>query len=121
MIILLFKKDLVHCFGTFGNLLIDLLNLKISTFKAAEEQNEMINKIGELKDYILLEEKSIEEEKTKHVIKKPRIKTQIKEILASQKTVLRDAIRLYDRRNDMINAFVSKDIWRCRKKCILHA
>ena len=102
------------------NLLIDLLDLKISTFKAAEEQNEMINKIGKLKDFILLEEKSIEEEKTKRVIKKPRTKIQIKEILASQKSVLRDAIRIYDRKNDMNNAFVNKDIWRCRKRCTLH-
>ena len=46
-------------FGTLHDLLIDLINEEISTYKAVQEQNEMINKVEELKDFISLEEKSI--------------------------------------------------------------
>ena len=45
--------------GTLHDLLINLINEEISTYKAVKEQNEMINKIEELKDFISLEEKSI--------------------------------------------------------------
>ena len=36
-------------FGTVHDLLIDLLNEEISTYKAVKEQNEIITKIAELK------------------------------------------------------------------------
>ena len=36
-------------FGTLHDLLIDLLNEEISTYKAVKEQNEIITKIAELK------------------------------------------------------------------------
>ena len=83
----------------------------MSTLEAAEEQNVMINKIEEQKKFILLEEKSIDEEKAKGAIKKVKTKTQRKEILASQKSILKDAIRLYDKRTFIINALINKDIY----------
>ena len=46
------------------DLLIDLLNEKISTDKAVKEEDEMIKKIGELKEFILLEEKDITNKNT---------------------------------------------------------
>ena len=51
--------DFSKRFGTRHDLLINLINEEISTYKAVKEQNEMINKIEELKDFISLEEKSI--------------------------------------------------------------
>ena len=41
------------------DLLIDLLNEKISTLETAKEQKEMINKMDDLKDFVLSEEKGI--------------------------------------------------------------
>ena len=52
------------------SLLLDLLNEEISTFKAAKEQKEIIEKIDDLKDFIFLEEKSITNEKAKITVKK---------------------------------------------------
>ena len=98
-------------FGALCNSLIDLLSKEMSTLEAAEEQNVMINKIEEQKKFILLEEKSIDEEKAKGAIKKVKTKTQRKEILASQKSILKDAIRLYDKRTFIINALINKDIY----------
>ena len=49
--------DFLKQFGT----LIDLLNEKINILRAAKEQNEMINKIEELRNFALLEEKSVKE------------------------------------------------------------
>ena len=51
--------DFLKTFGTLYDLLIDLLNEEISTLTAAKEKHEMVNKIEELKDSILLEEKGI--------------------------------------------------------------
>ena len=51
--------DLLKRFGILHDLLLDLLNKEISTIKAATEQNEMIQKIEELKNFILSEEKNI--------------------------------------------------------------
>ena len=46
------------------DLLNDLLNEKISTDKAVKEEDEMIKKIGKLKEFILLEEKDITNKNT---------------------------------------------------------
>ena len=56
------------------SLLLDLLNEEISTFKAAKEQKEIIEKIDDLKDFIFLEEKSITNEKAKITVKKAKEK-----------------------------------------------
>ena len=78
----IFKNfDFLERFGTLYDLLIDLLNEKISTLVAAKEQNEMKNKIEELKDSILLEEKGIINKNTQ-IIKKAETKKQTKKILA---------------------------------------
>ena len=52
--------DFFKRFGTLYDLLIDLLNGKISLRKAKIEQNEMINKIIELKNFIFSEEEKID-------------------------------------------------------------
>ena len=64
------KYDFFKRFGTLYNLLIDLLSKKISFKKAGLEQNEMIDKIIELRNFILLEEKNKNKEKSKSAIKK---------------------------------------------------
>lgn len=69
------------------------------------------SRIYELNDFILLEEKSIIEKKTQSVLKKAKIKTQTKEILAVQKSVLKNASRLHHGITDIINAFVNKSIF----------
>ena len=97
-------------FGTLYSLVINLLDKGISIKKAATEQNEMIDKIKELKSFILLKEKSANKEETKGVIKKVKTKTHKKEVFAAQKYVIKDVLRLYDKRNIIFNAFVSKDI-----------
>ena len=91
------------------NLLINLLTEKISIFKAEKEQNEMLIKLNGLKEFILLKEKGIEE-KTKGAIKKTKNKTQRNQILAAQKRVIRDATKLYNKRNDIFNTFMNKNI-----------
>ena len=53
--------DFLKQFGTLYDLLIDLLNEKINILRAAKEQNEMINKIEELRNFALSEEKSVKE------------------------------------------------------------
>ena len=48
--------DFFKRFGTLNDLLIHLLNEEISTNKAVKEQNEMIIKIEELKDFTCYKE-----------------------------------------------------------------
>ena len=91
--------DFLKRFGTFYDLLIDLLNEKINIFQEVKEQKEKISKIDELKDFVLLEEQSI----TKDTKKK---KTEY----YGTKKCLKNAIKLYDNRNEFINAFVNKHI-----------
>ena len=55
--------DFLKRLGTLYDLLIDLLNEKITILKATREQNEMISKIEELKDFISLEQESIAQRK----------------------------------------------------------
>ena len=68
-----------------------MISEKISFKKTVIEKNEMIKKLEELKDFIL------SEEKTKGAIKKAKTKTQRKKILATQKSFLSNALRLYDK------------------------
>ena len=56
--------------------LTDLLNERIGIIKAKKEQNEMITKINELGNIVLLEEKIINKEKIRGAIKKVKTKTQ---------------------------------------------
>ena len=65
-------------FDTLYDLLIDLLNEKISLKKAAIEQDEMIKKTEELRNFVLLEEEKIKKEKNRGAIKKAKTKTQRK-------------------------------------------
>ena len=97
--------DFLKRFGKLYNLLLDLLIEKIDTEEALREQNEMITKIEELGNLVLLDEKSIKAEENKGAKKKEKTKTQRKEILASQRSVLKDALKLYDRRGTIINVF----------------
>ena len=86
-------------FGTLYDFLIDLINEKTSTLKAVRKQNEMINKIEELKDFILLEEKSItNKNKNTQSTLKATTKTQRREIFAEQKSVLRDVLKMYHKK-----------------------
>ena len=100
--------DFLKRFGKLYNLLLDLLKEKIDTDEALREQNEMITKIEELGNLVLLDEKSIKAEENKGAKKKEKTKTQRKEILASQRSVLKDALKLYDRRGAIINVFRSE-------------
>ena len=58
------------------DLLTHLLNEEISTIKAAKKQNELLDKIEDVKDFILLEEKNtiqgIKKAKTKAKSKKKK-------------------------------------------------
>ena len=97
-------------FGTLYDFLIDLLSKKISLEKAAIEQNEMLNKIFELRDFVLLEKENINKEKSKGAIRKEKTKTQRKKTILVQKSVIFNAIRLFDKRGNIIDAFVNKEI-----------
>ena len=92
-----------------NDLLIDLLNEKINTLEPTQKLNEMIEKIGELGNFVLLEEESIK--KTEGVIKKAKPKIQKNIILTVQNSILKNAVRLYDKLIDIINVFVNKDIY----------
>ena len=81
------------------DLLFDLINRKISISEEKQEQEDMIIKIEELKNFIFLEEESITERKIER-----------KQILVIQKRVIKNAIKQYDKITDIINAFVNKII-----------
>ena len=104
-------------FGTLYDLLIDLLSEKISPTKTLIEQNEMIKKIEKLRDFVLLKKEKINKEKNKTTMKKAKTMTQ-KNIL-SQKSVTINALRMYDKRGAIIDAFIKKKFaWRFRKRCL---
>ena len=77
--------DFLKRFSTLSDLLIDLLNEKISIHEAKLEQEEMIGKICKLKSFILLEEEGITEEKAQSNIKKQREKHKEKRFLHYKK------------------------------------
>ena len=70
--------------------MLDLRKEKVDTDEALREQNEMITKIEELGNLVLLDEKGIKEEENKGAKNKEKTKTQRKEIIASQRSVLKD-------------------------------
>ena len=67
----------------------------------------MMLKIKEVKDFILFKEKEIINKNTQS-IKKANNKTQRNQIFASQKSVIKNASKLYDKTTDIINAFGKK-------------
>ena len=89
--------DFLKRFGTLYDLLLVLLNEKISTLEAPKEQEEMINKIDELKDLVLLEKQNI----TKKTKKKKK-----RQNIITEKSVLNNVLKLNDKRSDIINAFI---------------
>ena len=88
------------------DLLIGLLSEKISLRKVKIEQNEMITKILGLKNFILSEEEKID----KGTIKKTKTKTQERKTISIQKRFLNNALKLFDKRGDITDAFVNKNI-----------
>ena len=94
-------------FGTFFDLLIDLLNENIIINDVKQEQKEMIDKI---EDFILLKEKSIMKKKTRSIIKKATTKTQRKEILRAQKSV-KNTLNLLDKREVIIYEILNRYIY----------
>ena len=70
----------------------------------------MTDKTGELKDFILLKEENITKKKTRSTIEKAKTKTQRKEILTVQNSFIKNELKLYDKRDTIINPFVNKDI-----------
>ena len=90
-------------YGTLYDFLIDLLNKKADLMEAATEQNEFIDKLQDLKKYVLLEEKN------KDIIR-AKANKQKERIILSQKNVIVNALKLYDKRGDIIGAFVSENI-----------
>ena len=57
-----------------------------------------------------MEEESIKKKKTEDTIKKANSKTQRNQIYKAKENVLRNAIRLYDKRN-INNAFIKENIY----------
>ena len=70
------------------DLLLDLLNKERSTKKATTEQKEMIDKLEELKGFILFKEEIIKKKKTKGAIKKAKTKKHKEKKLLQHKKVL---------------------------------
>ena len=101
---IIYKYRFLKRFGTFYELLIDLTGEEISTIKAVEEQNALIDKIDELKNFILLEEESIK----KGAIKKT--KTQKRRGIKIQKSAIKNPVNLCDKRDTIIDAFTAKII-----------
>ena len=66
----------------------------------------MVTKILELKNFILSKEEKID----KGVIKKTKTKTQERKTISIQKSVLNNALKLFNKRGYIIDAFVNKDI-----------
>ena len=94
--------DLFKRFSTLYDLLIDLFSEKIRLSKAAIEQNEMIDKIEDLRSFVLPEEENINEEKNRGAINKAKTKTQKRKTISIQKSVLNNALKLFDKRGVII-------------------
>ena len=67
----------------------------------------MILKTNELKDFILLEQKRITIKNTQSIIKNAKTKTERGKILKLQRSVTTNTLNMYDKRTDIINAFVN--------------
>ena len=70
----------------------------------------MIKKIEDVKDFVLSEEKSITNKK-KRKDNKSKNKDTKKKTCAEQKSVVKNALRVYDERIDIINAFINENIY----------
>ena len=68
----------------------------------------MKDKLNELGEFILWPKEGIENKRTDDVIKKTKNKAQWKQILALQKRGLKNALKLYNKRNDIPNACICK-------------
>ena len=68
----------------------------------------MKDKLNELGEFILWSKEGIENKRTDGVIKKTKNKAQWKQILALQKRGLKNALKLYNKINDIPNACISK-------------
>ena len=79
--------DFLKRFVTLHDLLIDLFYLirKINTLEAAKEQNDMIKKINEIENFVLLKEKSIKKKNTGSAMKKVKNRRERNQTLAAQK------------------------------------
>ena len=100
--------DVLKRFDTLHDLSTDLFNEEISALEAAKERNEKIEKINELGNFVLLEEESIKKTQSMSQRKQKIKHRQIK--LLEYKKECKNAIKQYDKRTIIINAFVSKDI-----------
>ena len=67
----------------------------------------MILKTNELKDFISLEQKRITIKNTQSIIKNAKTKTERGKILKLQRSVTTNTLNMYDKRTDIINAFVN--------------
>ena len=94
----------------YNLLLINVINEKIGINETKQEQKDMTDKVGELKDFILLKEENIAKKNTRSTIEKAKTKTQRKEILTVQNSFIKNELKLYDKRDIVINAFVNKYI-----------
>ena len=81
------------------DLFYDLISETISIEKAVIEQNEMITNINKLRNFVLLEEESINKEKSKGAIKKAKTKIQRSTIISSQMSVIKNVTKLRDKRD----------------------
>ena len=70
----------------------------------------LLDEKDELKSFILLVEESIKKEITKGAIKKAKVKTQRRENVKIQKSIITNALNLFDKRTIVINAFATKSI-----------
>ena len=74
----------------------------------------MISKLGELKNFILSEEKGIANKNTQNIstaIRKTKTSRQRKTIIESQISVLENEIKLHDKIIIIINAFINKNVY----------
>ena len=70
----------------------------------------MMTKIDEVGSFVLLEEESINKVKSRGAIKKIKTKAQKRKIISSRRSVIKNVIKLYDKRYTTINAFINKNI-----------
>ena len=71
----------------------------------------MLEKLEELRNFVLLEKERIGKNKTESHIKKAKNKTQRNQTLTSQKIVINNAIKLYDKRAIIIDVFADNHIY----------
>ena len=90
----------------YNLLLINVINEKIGINETKQEQKDMTDKV----DFILLKEENIAKKNTRSTIEKAKTKTQRKEILTVQNSFIKNELKLYDKRDTVINAFVNKYI-----------